>query len=173
MPTSSNATEAYKDLSYLSQTVHAHCVTLSSSHFRLQRGSAAGTMGLMFWSLNNQWQGQSDASIDYTGRSPSVVLPFFGVGRSFHRAIAIAPDRSKLIESNKMNNRTVQAGGSSSTTRPHAFTLQCCCTCTRGGTTGRTLDGTTRISPLEWSTTRRRCGPLECTRMHTEQIVGA
>ena len=25
-------------------------------------------MGLMFWSLNNQWQGQSDAAIDYTGR---------------------------------------------------------------------------------------------------------
>jgi len=25
-------------------------------------------MGLMFWSLNNQWQGQSDAAVDYTGR---------------------------------------------------------------------------------------------------------
>jgi beta-galactosidase/beta-glucuronidase len=25
-------------------------------------------MGLMYWSLNNQWQGQSDAAIDYTGR---------------------------------------------------------------------------------------------------------
>jgi beta-mannosidase len=68
MPTSKNQTEAYKQLTYLSQVVHAHCVTLSSSHFRLMRGSAAGTMGLMFWSLNNQWQGQSDAAIDYTGR---------------------------------------------------------------------------------------------------------
>ena len=56
MPANPNATEAYKDLSYLSQAVHAHCVTLSSSHFRLQRGSSAATMGLLFWSLNNQWQ---------------------------------------------------------------------------------------------------------------------
>lgn len=68
MPGTKNQTEAYKDLTYLSQVVHAHCLTLSSSHFRLMRGSAAGTMGLMFWSLNNQWQGQSDAAIDYTGR---------------------------------------------------------------------------------------------------------
>ena len=68
MPANSNATEAYKDLTYQTQAVHAHCLTLSSAHFRMQRGSAAGTMGLMFWSLNNQWQGQSDAAVDYTGR---------------------------------------------------------------------------------------------------------
>ena len=43
MPTTKNQTEAYKDLTYLSQAVHAHCLTLSSSHFRLMRGSAAGT----------------------------------------------------------------------------------------------------------------------------------
>lgn len=54
MPTNANGFEAFKDLTYLTQAVHAHCLTLSSAHFRLQRGSAAGTMGLMFWSLNNQ-----------------------------------------------------------------------------------------------------------------------
>lgn len=54
MPASKNGPEAYKDLTYLSQAVHAHCLTLSSAHYRLQRGSAAATMGLMFWSLNNQ-----------------------------------------------------------------------------------------------------------------------
>ena len=48
MPSSANQMEAYKDLTYLSQVVHAHCLTLSSSHFRLLRGAAAGTMGLMF-----------------------------------------------------------------------------------------------------------------------------
>ena len=68
MPTNPNGAEAFKDLTYLSQAVQAHCVTLASAHFRLQRGSAAGTMGLMFWSLNNQWQGHSDAAVDYTGR---------------------------------------------------------------------------------------------------------
>ena len=68
MPANPNHREAYKDLTYLSQVVHAHCVTLSSAHYRLQRGSAAGTMGLLFWSLNNQWQGQSDSAVDYTGR---------------------------------------------------------------------------------------------------------
>ena len=68
LPASHDPLEAYKDLTYLSQTVHAHCLSLSSSHFRLQRGASAATMGLMFWSLNNQWQGQSDAAIDYTGR---------------------------------------------------------------------------------------------------------
>jgi beta-galactosidase/beta-glucuronidase len=68
MPTNADGFEAYKDLSYLSQAVHAHCLTLSSAHYRLQRGSASGSMGLMFWSLNNQWQGQSDAAVDYTGR---------------------------------------------------------------------------------------------------------
>ena len=68
MPSSKDEFEAYKDLTYLSQAVHAHCLSLSSAHYRLQRGSASATMGLMFWSLNNQWQGQSDAAVDYTGR---------------------------------------------------------------------------------------------------------
>jgi hypothetical protein len=68
MPTHPDPVEAYKDLTYLTQAVHAHCVTLSSAHYRLQRGSASATMGLMFWSLNNQWQGSSDSAVDYTGR---------------------------------------------------------------------------------------------------------
>jgi beta-mannosidase len=68
MPTHPDPVEAYKDLTYLTQAVHAHCVTLSSAHYRLQRGSDSATMGLMFWSLNNQWQGSSDSAVDYTGR---------------------------------------------------------------------------------------------------------
>jgi hypothetical protein len=67
-PTAPNATDAFADMSYLSQAVHAHCLALSSLHFRMQRSTSAATAGLLFWSLNEQWQGQSDAAIDYAGR---------------------------------------------------------------------------------------------------------
>ena len=40
MPANADEREAYKDLTYLSQAVHGHCLTLSSAHYRLQRGSA-------------------------------------------------------------------------------------------------------------------------------------
>lgn len=39
-----------------------------SEYYRLQRIGYGNTTGLLFWSLDDQWQGQSDSSVDYIGR---------------------------------------------------------------------------------------------------------
>lgn len=63
-----SSAEHFRDTIYLSQATHAHCLDIASRHYRVQRSGGAHTMGLLFWSLNNQCQGQSDSSIDYSGR---------------------------------------------------------------------------------------------------------
>eukprot|EP00898_Chlorokybus_atmophyticus_P005444 jgi/Chlat1/5900/Chrsp4S06244 len=63
---------AYKRMLYLTQIMQSLCVKTQSEHYRRNRANGLngddGTMGAIYWQLNDVWQGASWSGLEWTGR---------------------------------------------------------------------------------------------------------
>ncbi|XP_065912906.1 beta-mannosidase-like [Dysidea avara] len=69
LPDNKNKSENFSDFIYLTQVVQAICIQAEAEHYRRIKNESNGyTMGTLYWQLNDIWQAQSWASIEYNGR---------------------------------------------------------------------------------------------------------
>lgn len=59
--------KVFDDYLYLSQVQQAACYDTAISKWRRAKANAAKTMGVLYWQLNDVWQGPTWASIEYGG----------------------------------------------------------------------------------------------------------
>jgi beta-mannosidase len=69
LPNNTDQVEKFKDYIYLSQVVQVICIASEAEHYkRLMSEEGAYTRGTLYWQLNDIWQAQTWASIEYSGR---------------------------------------------------------------------------------------------------------
>ncbi|XP_011405906.1 PREDICTED: beta-mannosidase-like [Amphimedon queenslandica] len=69
LPNNTDSVEQFKDFIYLSQVVQVICIGSEAEHYhRLLSEAGAYTRGTLYWQLNDIWQAQTWASIEYAGR---------------------------------------------------------------------------------------------------------
>ena len=68
-PNATDSTQQFDDTIYTTQLAQAFCYGMEIQHWRRIRNESPGrTMGAIYWQLQDVWQGQSWASIEWGGR---------------------------------------------------------------------------------------------------------
>ncbi|XP_070547224.1 beta-mannosidase-like [Ptychodera flava] len=73
LPLTTNSTEMFSDMIYLTQITQALCIKSESEYFRslqssLDEQGLGRTMGALYWQLNDMWQAPTWASTEYDGK---------------------------------------------------------------------------------------------------------
>jgi len=87
--TSRNQSELFDDYLWLVQLQQARCYETGLSQWRRLRSKPANTMGVLYWQLNDVWQGPSWSTIELDG---TLKLAHFAVGRAFEPLLLSARD---------------------------------------------------------------------------------
>ena len=68
LPNNTDKAARFGNFVYLTQIVQGICMQAQTEHYRRIKDEVGHTMGTLYWQLNDIWQGQSWASIEYSGR---------------------------------------------------------------------------------------------------------
>nr|XP_055026056.1 beta-mannosidase [Misgurnus anguillicaudatus] len=72
LPNSTDPVQRYRDTIYITQVMQAQCVKIQTEFYRRSRSEIIDgkghTMGVLYWQLNDIWQGPSWSSIEFGGK---------------------------------------------------------------------------------------------------------
>lgn len=105
LPTNSSAQQSFDDYIYLTQAVQSICYGSALQYWRsIKQETPGNTMGIIYWQLNDIWQGPTWSSTEYGGRwkmvhyrvkrafAPLIVAPYWADNSNSELRVYVVSD---------------------------------------------------------------------------------